>query len=80
MIDLAEEDGRTGRFPTGQAIDILKRYNISSQTSSVSVWLRSAYRTYANYAWYVYISGYVGTVSAYNSYGGCPACIIKATA
>ena len=80
MIDLAEEDGRTGRFPTGQAIDILKRYNISSQASSVYVWLRSAYRYHAGYAWSVYSSGYVNYNTAYDSNRGCPACIIKATA
>ena len=80
MIDLAEEDGRTGRFPTGQAIDILKRYNISSQASAVNVWLRSASRTYASTAWNVGSSGNVYSTSAYYSYRGCPACIIKATA
>lgn len=80
MIDLAEEDGRTGRFPTGQAIDILKRYNISSQASSVYVWLRSANRFNAGTAWLVNSGGGVGDYSAYNSLRGCPACIIKATA
>lgn len=80
MIDLAEEDGRTGRFPTGQAIDILKRYNISSQASSVNLWLRSAYRGIASTAWFVYSSGGVSNYSASYSLRGCPACIIKATA
>lgn len=80
MIDLAEEDGRTGRFPTGQAIDILKRYNISSQASSAHVWLRSANRGSANAAWYIDSSGGVYTGAANTSLRGCPACIIKATA
>ena len=81
MIDLAEEDGRTGRFPTGTAIDILKRYNIASQSSSVAVWLRSANRSGASSVWIVYNSGYVDTNGyAYYSFRGCPACKIKATA
>ena len=80
MIDLAEEDGRTGRFPTWQAIDILKRYNISSQASPVYVWLRSANRLDAGYAWTLTSSGSVYYSYAYGSSGGCPACIIKATA
>ena len=77
---LAEEDGRTGRFPTGTAIDILKRYNIASQSSSVNVWLRSAYRYDASSAWLVATSGYVYSDSAYYALRGCPACKIKATA
>lgn len=77
---LAEEDGRTGRFPTGTAIDILKRYNIASQSSSVYVWLRSATRNDASSAWLVNFSGYVHTSTAYYSFRGCPACKIKATA
>lgn len=77
---LAEEDGRTGRFPTGTAIDILKRYNIASQSSSVSVWLRSANRSSAYYAWPVNASGGVYSGYAYYPFRGCPACKIKATA
>lgn len=77
---LAEEDGRTGRFPTGTAIDILKRYNIASQSSSVFVWLRSALRLNASLAWHVTTSGYVGYDAACSTNSGCPACIIKATA
>ena len=77
---LAEEDGRTGRFPWYTEIDILKRYNIPSQSSSVGVWLRSAHRGNANGAWLVYSSGTVGNGNTYYTYRGCPACIIKATA
>ena len=77
---LAEEDGRTGRFPTGTAIDILKRYNIASQSSSVGVWLRSALRDGAGSAWYVNPSGNVYGGYAYYTIRGCPACKIKATA
>ena len=77
---LAEEDGRTGRFPWYTEIDILKRYNIASQSSSVNVWLRSASRDYANYAWNVHTSGYVHGNYAYYALRGCPACKIKATA
>ena len=77
---LAEEDGRTGRFPTGTAIDILKRYNIASQSSPVNVWLRSASRGNAYNAWSVNSSGAVGSSVAYSSVRGCPACIIKAQA
>ena len=80
MIDLAEEDGRTGRFPTGTAIDILKRYNIASQSSSVNVWLRSAYHGNVRDTWCVTTSGIVGTSGASNSLRSCPACKIKATA
>ena len=77
---LAEEDGRTGRFPTSTAIDILKRYNIASQSSPVNVWLRSASRGNAYNAWSVNSSGAVGSSVAYSSVRGCPACIIKAQA
>lgn len=80
MIDLAEEDGRTGRFPTGTAIDILKRYNIASQSSSVDAWLRSAHRYTAGSAWVVGSSGDVHGNGADGSLRGCPACKIKATA
>ena len=80
MIDLAEEDGRTGRFPTGQAVDILKRYNIASQSSSVFVWLRSTVLYNAYSAYYVNASGYVSSYYAYDTTRGCPACKIKATA
>ena len=74
---LAEEDGRTGRFPNATAIDILKRYSISSQSSSVGVWLRSASRADAYGVWYVYTNGGVYYGGAFSTYRGCPACIIQ---
>ena len=77
---LAEEDGRTGRFPWYAEIDILKRYNIASQSSSIDVRLRSANRGYANDAWNVGTSGSVNRSHAYYALMGCPACKIKATA
>jgi len=79
MIDLAEEDGRTGRFPTSTAIDILKRYNIASQSSSVFVWLRSAYPYVATTVCYVNGSGLVNSYYAYDTTRGCPACILKSS-
>ena len=74
---LAAEAGLTGKFAQYGTYEILKKYQVSSKTSAVVVWLRSCYWGYANYAWYVNSSGYVSISGACNAYRGCPACIIK---
>ena len=75
--ELAADDGRTGRFPTGQAIDILKTYSIANKASAVVAALRSAHRGNASLRWFVYTSGYVYSSNAYIACSGSPACIIK---
>ena len=75
---LAAEAGLTGKFAQYGTYEILKKYQVSSKTSAVNVWLRSCSRGYATYAWFVTNSGYVYYGgSAYYAFGGCPACIIK---
>ena len=75
--ELAEEAGLSGKFAQGGTYPILISYRIDAQTSPVSVWLRSAYRGFANLAWYVNSSGNVGYYYAYSALRGCPACKIK---
>lgn len=74
---LAAEAGLTGKFAQYGTYEILKKYQVSSKTSAVGVWLRSCIRGSASYAWYVTYSGYVSYGIAYNASRGCPACIIK---
>lgn len=75
--ELAAEAGRPGKFPTGQAMDEMKKYRIDSTGSAVYAWLRSCYRSYAHAEWHVYISGTVSDGGACYSFGGCPACKIR---
>ena len=77
---LAQEDGRSGKFPTGQNIDVLKNYNVADTTSAVNVRLRSANRGNAGIAWNVSSGGYVYYNNAYNVLRGCPACKIRKSA
>ena len=74
---LAEEAGLSGKFAQYGTYEILKKYNVSSTTSAVNVWLRSCSRGYAYYAWYVSTSGNVNAGYAYGALRGCPACRIK---
>ena len=78
---LAAEAGLSGKFQTYPATyDVLKKYSISAKTSAVVVWLRSAGRGGANYAWAVHSSGSVSNGNARYALRGCPACkIIKST-
>ena len=75
--ELAADAGLTGKFQQGGTYPILKTFNITDKTSAVTVWLRSAYRGYAYYAWFVYSSGSVSGNFAYGAFRGCPACKIK---
>lgn len=52
------------------------RYSISNHSSVLTVRLRSAYRSSAYNAWYVYSTGSVSYNNATYSYGSCPACVI----
>ena len=45
---LAQQAGYTGVFPNSTNIAVLKKYNLSAQTSAVAVWERSANRGNAN--------------------------------
>ena len=74
--DLASDAGLTGKFQQYGTYPILISYNVSSTTSPVYVWLRSASRSTAYNAWYVNSSGDVSSGNAYNARRGCPACKI----
>ena len=74
---LADEAGLSGRFAQYGTYPVLITYNASNTTSPVYVWLRSAYRGYANIAWNVGNSGDVRTHGAYGTLRGCPACKIR---
>ena len=78
---LAQEAGLSGKFQRSSTYEILKKYNVSSTTSAVTVWLRSCNRGLASSAWLVTGSGYVnGYGTAYVAFRGCPACKIKKSA
>lgn len=65
-------------FGTGaaNAYDELKKYNLTSQSSPVAVWLRSPYASGAGSAWIVTSGGNFTNNNAYSAYRGCPACKI----
>lgn len=74
---LAAEAGLSGKFAQYGTHEVLKKYNLAAQTSSVTVWLRSCYRGYAANAWYLTGSGNVNLNTALTASRGCPACIIQ---
>ena len=77
---LAQEAGLPGKFQQWQTYTILRHFNLTSANGNlapVNVWLRSANRYYANYAWDVEFSGNVNYYTAYNALRGCPTCKIK---
>lgn len=77
-VELAREIGLTGRFGTHpNTYEVLKKYNISSQSSAVYVWLRSCVRGYAYYDWNITSTGIVNYSNANYAFRGCPACIIQ---
>lgn len=62
---------------TSNAHDELKKYNLTSQSSSVYAWMRSPGASIANTVWIVATGGYFyGNNGASNAYRGCPACKI----
>lgn len=65
-------------FGTGaaNAHDELKKYNLTSQSSPVSVWLRSPSVSSAYYAWNVNSGGYFNYNTANSAIRGWPACKI----
>jgi hypothetical protein len=73
---LAINSGLTGKFAQGGTYPLLITYNLANTTSPVGVWLRSANRGYAYFAWNVYSSGVVYGNGAGDAYRGCPACKI----
>lgn len=78
---LAQQAGYTGVFPNSTNIAVLKKYNLSAQTSAVYVWERSAARGNATNVWNVNSNGAVGNSNAAcNADRGCPACIIRKSA
>ena len=66
-------------FGTGpaNAHDELKKYDLTSQSSPVTVWLRSPSTSIANVAWSVNSGGNFGNGNAGSAYRGCPACKIQ---
>lgn len=74
---LAEQLG-VNYFGSGSsnAHDELKKYNLTAQSSSVGVWLRSPYASSAGTAWLVNSGGTFSTNTASNAFRGCPACKI----
>lgn len=46
-------------------------YSVANKTSAQLVRLRSAYRNYANFTWYVYSSGYIGSYSHASGANAC---------
>ena len=78
---LAAEAGLSGKFAQYGTYEVLKKYNLASPASAVSVWLRSAIRGNASVPWNVSASGVVyGNYIACSAYRGCPACKIKKSA
>ena len=76
---LAVEAGLSGRFQDHPTVyEVIKRYNLESQSSAGYAWLRSSNRPYATNAWYVSPGGTViYGLGAYNAIRGCPACKFK---
>ena len=86
--ELATEVGLDGRFEKQHAYPALKKYNLSNQTSPISVWLRSCNKPYSYYPWYLNGNGTVNYTYGPGGDGGyagyscvpascCPACKIK---
>ena len=75
---LALEAGLSGRFQDHPTVyEVIKRYNLESQSSAVTAWLRSSNRSNANGAWGVGAGGAVGNNYACGAHRGCPACKFK---
>ena len=74
---LAAEAGLSNKFAKNTAYEVLKKYSLASQTSSVAVWLRSCSSANAYATWAVNSSGGVYANFAHTAYWSCPACIIK---
>lgn len=74
---LAAEAGLEGKFAQYGTYEVLKKYNVSSKSSAVAVFLRACSRGTAINEWCVYGSGNVNYYTAYGASRGCPACIIK---
>lgn len=52
-------NGTETKWPQSTAIEALKQYAVENHSSAQNVRLRSAYRGYALYTWFIYTSGYV---------------------
>lgn len=52
------------------------RYGFDAKTTAQHCRLRSAYRGYACFTWYVNSTGYATSTDATNALRGCPACVI----
>ena len=77
---LAQEAGLPGKLQQWQAYTILRHFNLTSANGNlapVTVWLRSANRNNANYAWNVTSNGNVYAGNAYLALRGGPACKIR---
>lgn len=52
------------------------RYSLADKTTAKVIWLRSAYRYYSRYEFYVNTAGYLYSNNSYSSRGVAPACVI----
>lgn len=67
-----ELNGTSTKFQQWQTYEILKTFAIENHTSPQNVRLRSAIRSYACSAWFVYSSGYVSSNGASNAIRPAP--------
>lgn len=66
-------------FSSAQAAHALlshRRFALENNGSAVNVWLRSCERYYAHLMYYIFSTGYIVSIHAYNSYRCAPACAI----
>ena len=68
--------GRPTPVPTGQAFAPFRTFGINARSTARSCWMRSANRSYANLAWYVYASGSGNYYAASSGCYAAPACCI----
>ena len=73
-----ELNGTAKKFQWWQTYEILKTFAVENPTSPQYVRLRSAYRSYACYTWYVYSSGYVSSSNASSALRPAPLMFIGA--
>ena len=67
---------RSTPVPRAQAFAPFKTFGLNARTTARYCWLRSACRSPANYAWYVYASGGANYGSVCNGFYAAPACCI----
>ena len=71
-----ELNGTDTKYAQGGTYPDLIKYNLANHSSAAYQRLRSAYRGYSHYTWYVSASGLVYNNRAFNALGCAPACVI----